>query len=91
MKNKTIVSLADSNYFDLLNELVDSILKFSESKELDKPEKELESELLFESKTIWKSPFHIFGLVNAYIPLNNIIIGVTKKIILFCLKTEEKK
>ena len=35
MKNNTIVSLADSNYFDLLNELVDSIIKFSESKELD--------------------------------------------------------
>ena len=35
MKNNTIVSLADSNYFDLLNELVDSILKFSESKEVD--------------------------------------------------------
>ena len=35
MKNKTIVSLADSNYFDLLNELVDSIINFSESKEVD--------------------------------------------------------
>ena len=35
MKNNTIVSLADSNYFNLLNELVDSILKFSESKEVD--------------------------------------------------------
>ena len=35
MKNKTIVSLADSNYFDLLNELVDSILKFPEGKEVD--------------------------------------------------------
>ncbi|MDC0054670.1 hypothetical protein OAJ09_01965 [Candidatus Pelagibacter sp.] len=35
MKNNTIVSLADSNYFDLLNELVDSILIFSESKEVD--------------------------------------------------------
>ena len=35
MKNNTIVSLADSNYFDLLNELVDSILKFSESKKVD--------------------------------------------------------
>ena len=35
MKNNTIVSLADSNYFDLLNELVDSILKFPEVKEVD--------------------------------------------------------
>ena len=35
MKNNTIVSLADSNYFDLLNELVDSILKFPEGKEID--------------------------------------------------------
>ena len=35
MNNNTIVSLADSNYFNLLNELVDSILKFSESKEVD--------------------------------------------------------
>ncbi len=35
MKNNTIVSLADSNYFDLLNELVDSILKFTEGKEVD--------------------------------------------------------
>ena len=34
MKNNTIVSLADSNYFDLLNELVDSILKFPEGKEV---------------------------------------------------------
>ena len=35
MKNNTIVSLADANYFDLLNELVDSILKFTEGKEVD--------------------------------------------------------
>ena len=35
MKNNTIVSLADSNYFDLLNELVDSILQFPEGKEVD--------------------------------------------------------
>ena len=35
MKNNTIVSLADSHYFDLLNELVDSILKFPEGKEVD--------------------------------------------------------
>ena len=35
MKNNTIVSLADSNYFDLLNELIDSILKFPEGKEVD--------------------------------------------------------
>ncbi len=35
MKNNTIVSLADSNYFYLLNELVDSILKFPKGKELD--------------------------------------------------------
>ena len=35
MKNNTIVSLADSNYFDLLNELVDSILKFPKSNEVD--------------------------------------------------------
>tara|TARA_B100001250_G_scaffold359801_1_gene336896 strand:- start:424 stop:1335 length:912 start_codon:yes stop_codon:yes gene_type:complete len=35
MKNNTIVSLADSNYFDLLNELVDSILKFPKGKEVD--------------------------------------------------------
>ena len=35
MKNNTIVSLTDSHYFDLLNELVDSILKFPEGKEVD--------------------------------------------------------
>ncbi len=35
MKKNTIVSLADSNYFDLLNELVDSIIKFPESSEID--------------------------------------------------------
>ncbi len=35
MKNKTIVSLADSNYFDLLNELVNSILQFKESEDID--------------------------------------------------------
>ena len=35
MKNNTIVSLADSNYFDLLNELVDSINKFPKSSEID--------------------------------------------------------
>ncbi len=32
MKENTIVSLADSNYFELLNELIDSIQKFEESK-----------------------------------------------------------
>ena len=34
MKDNTIVSLADSNYFDLLNELIDSILKFEKSKDV---------------------------------------------------------
>jgi len=34
MKENTIVSLADSNYFELLNELIDSILKFEESKKI---------------------------------------------------------
>ena len=31
MNNNTIISLADSNYFNLLNELVDSIKRFKES------------------------------------------------------------
>ena len=35
MKNYTIVSLADANYFDLLNELVNSILHFKESDDVD--------------------------------------------------------
>jgi hypothetical protein len=34
MKKKVIVSLADSNYFELLNELVDSIKIFEKSKEV---------------------------------------------------------
>ena len=34
MKENTIVSLADSNYFELLNELIDSIKRFEESKRL---------------------------------------------------------
>ena len=33
MKSKVIVSLADSNYFELLNELIDSIKSFENSKE----------------------------------------------------------
>ena len=35
MNKNVIVSLADSNYFPLLNELVDSILNFNESKNID--------------------------------------------------------
>ena len=35
MNENTIISLADSNYFNLLNELVDSINRFQQSKELD--------------------------------------------------------
>ena len=35
MNKNVIVSLADSNYFELLNELVDSIKRFDESKEFD--------------------------------------------------------
>ena len=31
MKQNVIISLADSNYFELLNELVDSIKQFNES------------------------------------------------------------
>ena len=31
MKSDVIVSLADSNYFELLNELIDSIKKFEQS------------------------------------------------------------
>ena len=34
MKENAIVSLADSNYFELLNELVDSIKSFDQSKEI---------------------------------------------------------
>ena len=34
MKDNTIISLADSNYFELLNELVDSIKSFDKSKEI---------------------------------------------------------
>ena len=34
MKENTIVSLADSNYFELLNELIDSIKKFDQSKSI---------------------------------------------------------
>ena len=34
MKDKVIVSLADSNYFELLNELIDSIKKFEQSKNI---------------------------------------------------------
>ena len=35
MKENTIISLADSNYFNLLNELVDSINRFEQSKKID--------------------------------------------------------
>ena len=34
MKKNVIVSLADSNYFELLNELVDSIKSFEQSKDI---------------------------------------------------------
>ena len=34
MTNKTIVTLADSNYFEMLEELVDSINKHVESKSI---------------------------------------------------------
>ena len=34
MKKNVIVSLADSNYFDLLNELIDSIIRFEKSKDV---------------------------------------------------------
>jgi len=34
MKENTIVTLADTNYFELLNELIDSIQKFEQSKNL---------------------------------------------------------
>ena len=34
MKKNVIVSLADSNYFELLNELVNSIIRFEKSKEV---------------------------------------------------------
>ena len=34
MKDNVIISLADANYFDLLNELIDSIKRFEESKKV---------------------------------------------------------
>ncbi len=34
MKNRAIVSLADSKYFELLNELIDSILRFKDSESI---------------------------------------------------------
>ena len=57
MKNNVIVSLADSNYFELLNELIDSIKKFEQSKNvsicildagLTEDQKNKLSEILFE-------------------------------------------
>ena len=35
MNENTIISLADSNYFNLLNELIDSINRFEQSKDID--------------------------------------------------------
>ena len=35
MNENTIVSLADSKYFDLLNELIESIKSFEQSKDID--------------------------------------------------------
>ena len=35
MRENTIISLADSNYFNLLNELIDSINRFEQSKTVD--------------------------------------------------------
>ena len=34
MRENVIVSLADSNYFELLDELIDSIKRFDESKNI---------------------------------------------------------
>ena len=34
MKKNVIVSLADANYFELLNELVDSVKNFKQSKDI---------------------------------------------------------
>ena len=34
MKENVIISLADSNYFELLNELVDSIKRFKQSENI---------------------------------------------------------
>ena len=34
MKKNVIVSMADSNYFELLNELIDSVIRFEKSKEV---------------------------------------------------------
>ena len=34
MKKNVIISLADSNYFPLLNELIDSIKRFKESEQI---------------------------------------------------------
>ena len=34
MKEKVIISLADSNYYELLDELVDSIKRFKESENI---------------------------------------------------------
>ena len=34
MKENVIISLADSNYFELLNELIDSIKRFEQSNDL---------------------------------------------------------
>jgi len=34
MKENAIISLADSNYFELLNELVDSIKRFKQSENI---------------------------------------------------------
>ncbi len=35
MKENAIISLADSNYFELLNELIDSIKRFEQSNKVE--------------------------------------------------------
>ena len=73
MKKNVIVSLADSNYFELLNELIDSIKQFQESKGvaicildagLSKEQKSKLSKKVGVKRFIYASSQSIYGISN---------------------------
>ena len=73
MKKNTIISLADSNYFNLLNELIDSINRFEQSNEIDICI--MDAGLTEDQIKVLEKKFNSNNVIVAYEPIRSIGTG----------------
>ena len=82
MNNKVVVTLADSNYFEMLIELVDSITRFKESSNVDICV--LDAQELF-----YQNTFQIIKNIYGLIVMHGFKIGIVWNYILKLVIVED--